>query len=86
MPEGMIERIARQLCVAARIDPDKHVPRKERGLRESWSAWMAFREEARAILHTMREPTRAMVRAVPGEYGDAGWAAMIDAALAEHQP
>lgn len=85
MPEGMIERIARQLCIAAQIDPDKHVPRKERGLRESRSAWMQFREEARTILQAMREPTRSMVRAAPSEHGDDHWTAMIDAALAEQQ-
>lgn len=82
MAESMIERIARQICISAQIDPNKYISETETDLQLGrHSAWKAFRHEARAILAVMREPTAAMTQAAPN--GASGWPAMIDAALAE---
>jgi hypothetical protein len=82
MAESMIERIARQICISAQIDPNKYISETETDLQLGrHSAWKAFRNEARAILAAMREPTAAMAQAAPN--GASGWPAMIDAALAE---
>jgi len=84
MADSMIERIARQICIAAQIDPNKYISETETTFQLGrHSAWKAFRDEARAILTVMREPTAAMTQAAPGGFGASGWPAMIDAALAE---
>lgn len=50
----MIERVARALCVANGEDPDK--PSGAFGV---W--WKSYRDEARAAIEAMREPTESMV-------------------------
>jgi hypothetical protein len=88
---GLIERVARQLCVAARIDPDKHIAGNGYAMGEGrHSAWIAFQGEARAILEAMRDPPRSILVDAGRFQAQSGratsrdiWAAMIDQALAE---
>jgi hypothetical protein len=84
MAESMIERVARAICTAAGIDPDR------KGNETEWR-WQEFEKEARAVIKEMREPTDVMVDAgdavEPGVtgYTDAlsHYQTMIDAALNE---
>lgn len=49
-----------------------------------WPLWHDYREEARAVLQAIGEPSETMLDAAHGnEHADweAGWRAMIDAAL-----
>jgi hypothetical protein len=46
------------------------------------ATWRDYREDALAILHTLREPDEAMARAGDPEI----WGRMVDAALAPAEP
>ena len=61
MPESMIERVARAICVAAGLEPDR------KG-NETEYRWQEFVAEARDAIESMRHPTPAMIEA--GEYAD----------------
>jgi hypothetical protein len=69
-PESMVERVAGLLC--------------------EWGCGTSDECEriARAAIEAMREPAEAMVDIAPmdGRTARVTWRAMIDAALAEHQP
>lgn len=82
-PDSIIERVARAICVSAKIDPDKMVVTSSYRSADRHPAWTDFRDQARFILEAMREPTRAMLRNAPSTYADDDWHAMIDAALQE---
>lgn len=76
MREDMVERVAKAIAHAVWRQSDSGTPPK-------WSEW---RDEARAAIEAMREPTKAMVEAgtVALHFRPAGlvaWGAMIDAAL-----
>ena len=73
----LIERMARALA-------GYHLSRNgEGGMASAGSAvdhhWRDHVDAARAVLHTMREPSRTMAAAGDPE----GWQAMVEAALAE---
>ncbi|MGW9332726.1 hypothetical protein [Bosea sp. NPDC055594] len=88
---SMIERVARAICIATGLEPD----RKNRSSDEGDGtaphdlAWHAFQPEARAAILAMREPSDAMLSdRVIREHGYAGdidlvWHALIDLALAD---
>ncbi|HKF95957.1 MAG TPA: hypothetical protein VKB96_15470 [Gammaproteobacteria bacterium] len=65
------------------------VERVARALRTDWeyASQEALRERARVIITAMREPTEAMLTAMPGDHEREvylrDWQAMIDAALSE---
>ena len=82
----MIERVARALCLANGEDPDK--PSGAFGV---W--WKSYRDEARAALEAMREPSSAQEAVMldlleradrpPTKRWHWVWQEMIDAALSE---
>lgn len=77
MGEGMIERVARRLCLTEY--PDQPPAWHE----DAWKEWLTA---ALDVVRTMREPTPAMVSAIHEalpEENAYGWRTMIDAALAE---
>ena len=77
MAEGMIERVARRLCLTE--NPDQSSAWYD----DAWKEWTAA---ALDVVRTMREPTAAMVSAIHEalpEENAFGWRTMIDAALAE---
>ena len=77
MAEGMIERVARQLCLTEY--PDQSPAWHD----DAWREWITA---ALDVVRTMREPTAAMVSAIHEalpEENAYGWRTMIDAALAE---
>lgn len=57
MVESMVERVARAICTAAQIDPNR------KGNETEWR-WQEFETEARAAIEAMRKPTDAMVDAL----------------------
>lgn len=63
MAETMIERVARAICVASGLDPDRPFSSsnysKETEPQEF--AWHEYLPEARAAINAMREPTESMV-------------------------
>jgi hypothetical protein len=74
----MIEKVARAICSAEGIDPDR------KGNETVWR-WQEFEKEARAAIEAMREPTDAM-REIGNWSGlphVETYAAMIDIALKE---
>jgi hypothetical protein len=83
MTDGMIERVARALCVAGKTPPIYP--------QEVDAEWERFAYDARAVLTAMREPSKAMVVAAHAveetahksyaELTKARFTAMIDAAL-----
>jgi hypothetical protein len=79
----MIEKVARALAkVYARGTGDDEVAAN----RYADSFWRKFKDDARAAIEAMREPTDAMLGAGEGETHDDPapvWAAMIDRALSE---
>ncbi|MBA8799158.1 hypothetical protein FHW77_002877 [Agrobacterium sp. RC10-4-1] len=87
MAETMIERVARAICVASGLDPDRPFSSsnysKETEPQEF--AWHEYLPEARAAINAMREPTRAMHEAGLETTGMPGntFRDMIDAALKE---
>ena len=79
MVEGMIERVARRLCLTEY--PDQSPAWHD----DAWQEWITV---ALDIVRTMREPTEAMVAAIPEalpEENAYGWRTMIDAALSERE-
>lgn len=94
MAETMIERVARAICVASGLDPDRPFSSsnysKETEPQEC--AWHEYLPEARAAIAAMREPTEVMERAAFSNMDKNGYpvgnptsdySAMIDAALKE---
>jgi hypothetical protein len=92
MTETMIERVARAICVASGLDPDRPFSSsnysKETEPQEF--AWHEYLPEARAAINAMREPTEAMEDAGNSatyiwidETSADVWPRMIDAALKE---
>lgn len=76
MSEDMVERVARAIAYAVSLQSDSGVPPK-------WSEW---RDEARAAIEAMREPTPDMFLAaekagISFQTQQRVWPAMIDAAL-----
>ncbi|WP_375383642.1 hypothetical protein [uncultured Sphingomonas sp.] len=79
MAEGMIERVARRLCLTEYPDQSP-----------AWhdDAWKEWTNAALDVVRTMREPTAAMVSAIHEalpEENAYGWRTMIDAALSERE-
>ncbi len=78
----MVEIVARAICVAAKMNPD-----------DAMGGWVHWKEEARAAIEAMREPTEAMIEYADkntraghdGEDLHAVWVAMIDPALTPPQ-
>lgn len=76
----LVERIARVLA-GERLSANGHGDQESAGAAVD-AAWRDHRDEAIAVLHTMRAPTAAMAAA-----GDpAVWERMVLAALKEAQP
>ncbi|MET3828421.1 hypothetical protein ABIC16_004176 [Sphingomonas sp. PvP055] len=76
----MVERVARKMCAL-----DGH---RQNTQYEGKPMWASYAEEARTIIMTMREPTKAMEvawgRNSPGgSNAQRDWNSMIDAALAK---
>jgi len=96
MPDTMIERVAQALCgddARWAAMPDNKAELRERvrqgdalALREN-AQRDDYRDDARATIAAMREPTDTVSEAAldigPDRDPDAYWRAMIDAALAE---
>ena len=92
MTDSMIERVARAIA-AVHIAEVKGTDCEPVVAERVESRWMSYREEARAAIAAMREPTEAMVDAGYACDGtttydatafcETHWRAMIDAALAE---
>jgi hypothetical protein len=61
MSESMIDRVARALCLANGEDPDK-----PSGVFGVW--WKSYRDEARAAIEAMREPTEEMMESAASEF------------------
>lgn len=61
----MLERVARAICMATRIDPDRKYKSSDYSAATApWEfAWHAFQPEARAAIEAMREPTMEMLEA-----------------------
>ena len=77
---SLVERIARVLA-GERLSANGHGDQESAGAAVD-AAWRDHRDEAIAVLHTMRAPTAAMAAA-----GDpAVWERMVLAALKEAQP
>lgn len=77
----MAEKVARAICLAAQLDPDR------KGNATRWR-WQEFLPEARAAVEAMQEPTEKMRRAMEEDIdwdGDAvrAYQAGIGAALDE---
>ena len=72
---GMIERIARALCKAAR--------QSENAVYQGKPMWRAYENTARLVLEAMREPSLEMLAVPQFDWKVAvlNWHAMIDAAL-----
>ena len=71
MSAGLIERIAHQLCVAVRIDPNKHRAGNEYAMGAGrHSAWVALQGTARAVLEAMRENSKRRTAARRYEHLD----------------
>jgi hypothetical protein len=70
----MIERVARAICEAERMNPD-----------DALGGWVHWRDAARAAIEEMREPTEGMADAAynAGHHGDMTsiWRAMAAAAI-----
>lgn len=92
MPESMIERVSRAICVAAGLDPDRHFASSnyDDGTAPHKLAWHEFQPEARAAIEAMRQPTDAMEKAAFANMDRNGYTignpasdytAMIDTAL-----
>lgn len=91
----MVERVARALCTARGLDPDRVSSignsRDDGGPEASVAlpAWMNFRAAARAAIEAMREPTLRMICEVQKKEDvcaidlERPWRFMIDAALKE---
>lgn len=76
----VLERIARVLA-GERLSVNAHGDQESAGDAVD-AAWRNYREEAMAVLHTLRAPSKAMAAA-----GDpAVWERMILAAIEESQP
>lgn len=85
--QTMLERVARAICVAAKLDPDGKFKSSnyEVEIDPHLFAWQEFLQEARSAIKAMREPTDAMVDAgnscehdeAPATY----YQAMVEAAL-----
>ncbi|MGK6320139.1 MULTISPECIES: hypothetical protein [Sphingomonas] len=81
-------RIARVIAAAA-LSPNAEGPQgSERPVSDAVDdAWRLEVDRARAILRTLREPTRTMVAAGNAARGDAAevWSAMVRAAIEEEE-
>lgn len=75
----MVERVARAICQAQMIDPDKAVHCQGGGILYEWHWWV---REARAAMDAMREPTEWMMANLSAREATA-YANAIDAALEE---
>lgn len=92
-PMSMVERVARALIADEYDGGHLSGAEIEACIAEDWcleSRRKHFIRKARAAIEAMREPTEAMVKSGQtkcDDYLDAAecWAAMIDAALSEHQ-
>ena len=88
----MVERVARAICEADGVDPDKEICGMgvQLPIGELAPAWRARLKQARAAIEAMREPTEAMTNQEGLHWGYSchvcgglkeGWQAMIDDAL-----
>lgn len=70
----MVERVARAICASENEDPDRvnlfRPPTP--GCDENTRNWMAYRDQARAAISAMREPTEAMKAAGSDQWTDHG--------------
>ncbi len=87
----MIERVARALCVADRLDPDEDWRLVGNVMLEvevaDPSRWVTYVPKARAALQAMREPDAAAVEKLADSFSKIAvltiWQSMIDEALKE---
>lgn len=72
----MIERVARAICNASGIDPDRKYKSSDYSERTSPHefAWHEFQPEARAAIEAMRNPTEQVADAFIGLDGEESWA------------